>query len=153
MNSTQRDTHPAPDAIWSTELRQPPAGPLLVVGDLLLVPTQEPSQPFQHSTLHALSLVDGSPRWQHPFEHALVSGLASTHTPPPPHSPTPTLPHFPTPTLILVATSSTDLLRGEGALVALDAAGEEQWRWSPGVQRVSAPVISSEVRSDDFSRP
>ncbi len=93
MNFTQRDTHPAPDAIWSTELRQPPAGPLLVVGDLLLVPTQEPSQPFQHSALHALSLADGSPRWQRSFEHALVSGLASTHTPTLPLSHTPTLPH------------------------------------------------------------
>jgi hypothetical protein len=51
--------------------------------------------------------------------------------------------------LALVAISSTNLLRGEGALVALDAAGEERWRWAPGVQRVSAPMI---VRSDDFSR-
>jgi hypothetical protein len=117
VNFIQRDTHPVPDAIWSTDLDQPPAGPPLVVGDLLLVPTQEPSQPFQHSALHALSLADGSPRWQRSFEHALVSGLASAHTPTPPHSPTPTLPHFPTPTLILVSTSSTDLLRGEGALL------------------------------------
>ena len=153
MNFTQRDTHPAPDAIWSTELRQPPAGSPLVVGDLLLVPTQEPGSSSQHASLHALSLVDGSPRWQRPLEHTLVSGLASTHTPTPPHSPTPTLPHFPTPTLILVATSSTDLLRGEGALVALDAAGEEQWRWAPGVQRVSAPVVRSEVCGNDFGRP
>ena len=51
--------------------------------------------------------------------------------------------------LALVAISSTNLLRGEGALVALDAAGEERWRWAPSVQRVSAPMI---VRSDDFSR-
>ena len=144
MNFTQRDTYPAPDAVWFAGLDESPAGPPLVVGDLLLVPTQEPGPPSQHSTLHALSLTDGSPRWQHPFEHALVSGLAAAQTSEVSET---------SEVLALVAISSTDLLRGEGALVALDAAGEEQYRWAPGVQRVSAPVISSEVRSDDFSRP
>ena len=145
MNSIQRDTHPAPDAIWSTELRQPPAGPPLVVGDLLLVPAQEPGPSSQHTSLHALSLVDGSPRWQRSFEHALVSGLAAAQTSEVLET---------SEVLALVATSSTDLLRGEGALVALDAVGEEQYRWAPGVQRVSAPVVRSEVRSDDdFSHP
>ena len=80
MNSTQFDTYLAPDAVWSEELGQSPAGPPLVVGDLLLVPTQEPGPPSQHSALHALSLADGSPRWQRSFEYAQVSGLAAVQT-------------------------------------------------------------------------
>jgi outer membrane protein assembly factor BamB len=114
--------------VWSAELGQPPIGPPLVVGDLLLVSTQEPGPPSQHSTLRALSLADGSPRWRWPLEYALVSGLALTAE-----------------GLILVATHSTDLMRGEGALVALDVVGEEHWRWAPGVQRVSAPVVGGDV--------
>jgi len=125
-------------------LGQPPAGPPLVVGDLLLVPTREPGQPAPHSTLHALNLDKGSTRWQRPFEYALVSGLAVVQT----SKVSETLEV--SKVLALVATTSTDLLRGEGALVALDAAGGERYRWSPGVQRVSAPVVA---RSDDFNRP
>ena len=138
MNTAQRSTI---EALWSVELGQSPAGSPLVVGDLLVVPTQEPGPSAHRTTLHALSLTYGSARWQKVFEYALITGLAATHTPTPLDS------H--TPPLLLVATTSTDLLRGEGALVALDAAGEERWRWAPGVQRVSAPAL---VRSNDFSR-
>jgi len=42
----------------------------------------------------------------------------------------------------LVATSSTDLLRGQGMLLAVDMSGNELWRWAPGVQRVSAPTVA-----------
>jgi outer membrane protein assembly factor BamB/tetratricopeptide (TPR) repeat protein len=120
--------------LWSTALDEPPTGPPLVVDDLLLVPTQEPAPPSQHSTLHALSLVDGSERWGRTFEYALVSGLAAVQTS-----------EVSETSEVLVATSSTDLLRSEGALLALDAAGEERWRWSPGVQRVSAPAVTGDV--------
>jgi len=117
-----------PNLIWSTHLAQPPAGPPLVAGDLLLVPTQEPAMPPRHGALQALNLSDGSPRWRKPFEYALVSGLAQTGK-----------------GSILVAIASTDLLRGQGALLALDAAGEERWRWAPGVQRISAPVAAEDL--------
>jgi outer membrane protein assembly factor BamB len=100
------------------------------------VPTQEPGPPSQHSTLHALSLADGSPRWQKSFEYALASGLAAVQTSEVSET---------SEVLALVATSSTDLMRGEGALLALDAAGEQRWRWSPGVQRVSAPAVAGDV--------
>ena len=138
MNAAQ---HSSLNVLWSVELGQPPAGSPLVAGDLVLVPTQGPDLSAHRATLHALSPADGSPRWQKAFEYALITGLATTHAPAPPDS------H--TPTLFLVALTSTDLLRGEGALVALDATGEEHWRWAPGGQRVSAPAL---VRSDDFSR-
>ncbi|HUX76557.1 MAG TPA: PQQ-binding-like beta-propeller repeat protein [Anaerolineae bacterium] len=137
MNSTQSN---APNTLWSAELGQPSAGPPLVAGDLLLVPTQDPGPSSQHATLHALSLVDGNPRWQCSFERALVSGLAALQTSEVSET---------SEVWALVATTSTDLLHGEGMLVALDAAGRERWRWVPGVQRVSAPAL---VRSDDFSR-
>jgi outer membrane protein assembly factor BamB len=137
LNSTQSN---APNPLWSAELGQTPAGPPLVAGDLLLVPTQEPGLSSQRATLHALSLVDGNPRWQRPFERALVSGLAALQTSEVSET---------SEVSALVATTSTDLLHGEGMLVALDAAGRERWRWVPGVQRVSAPAL---VRSDDFGR-
>jgi len=137
LNSTQSS---APNTLWSAELGQPSAGPPLALGDLLLVPTQEPGPSSQHATLYALNLVDGNPRWQRPFERALVSGLAALQTSEVSET---------SEVSALVSTTSTDLLRGEGMLVALDAAGRERWRWAPGVQRVSAPAL---VRSDDFSR-
>jgi outer membrane protein assembly factor BamB len=121
---------------WSTDLGQPPAGPPLVVGDLLLVSTQEPGPPAHRSMLRALSLADGSPRWQKSFEYAQVSGLAAVQTSEVLET---------SEVLVLVAITSTDLMRGEGALVALDATGEEHWRWAPGVQRVSAPAVAGDV--------
>jgi len=112
---------------------RPPAGPLLAAGDLLLVFAQEPGPSKQPATLYALGLADGQPRWHRSFAHALVSGLAAT---PDNGSSVP---------LILVALSSSDLLRGEGMLLALDAAGEERYRWASGVQRVSAPVVAGDL--------
>jgi len=107
---------------------RPPAGPLLAVADLLLLAVQEPGSSTQPASLYALSLADGQPRWRKDFPHALVSGLAATPD-----------------GLILVALSSSDLLRGEGLLLALDTAGEERYHWAPGVQRVSAPAVAGDL--------
>jgi serine/threonine protein kinase/outer membrane protein assembly factor BamB len=119
-----------PSAIWTTELARSPRGSAKFFGNMLLVPTQkaEPSDK-QNSVLCGLSLIDGSIHWQRTFDHEFVSGLAVTS-----HG------------LILVATASTDLLRGEGALRALDGlSGKTRWRWSPGVQRISAPAIAEDI--------
>jgi len=113
-------------AIWSSEVQDTPAGYMHVAGDVLLVPAHEPGSSPRRSTLHALNLTDGSLAWQKTFEDALVSGLAVLETPD---------------VAILVAHSAVDLLRGEGALVALDAHGEMRWRWSGGARSVSAPAI------------
>ena len=59
--------------LWSIELGMTPVGPMLAVGDVLLVPTQTADR--QHSTLYAVSLADASRRWEQSFEYALVSGL------------------------------------------------------------------------------
>jgi len=125
VNSTQVNAHPVPHTLWSADLAQPPAGPPLVSGDLLLVPTQETTSPAHHAALHALDPGEGSPRWQRAFEYALISGLASAHAP----------------ALILVAITNTHRLHGQGALLALDAAGKDRYRWAPGVQHVSAPAV------------
>jgi outer membrane protein assembly factor BamB len=112
---------------------RPPAGPPLAAGDLLLLAVQEPGPSTQPASLYALDLADGRPRWHKDFVHALVSGLAATPD------------NEPSVPLILVALSSSDLLRGEGMLLALDAAGEERYRWAPGVQRVSAPAVAGDL--------
>jgi outer membrane protein assembly factor BamB len=107
---------------------RPPTGSLLAAGDLLLVATQEPGPSTRPASLCALGLADGQPRWRKDFPYALVSGLAATPD-----------------GLLLVTLSSTDLLRGEGMLLALDAAGEERYRWARGVQRVSAPAVAGDL--------
>jgi outer membrane protein assembly factor BamB len=138
------DTHSQPHALWCAELGQPPAGSPLVVGALLLVPTQEPGPFAHHSTLNALSLDDGSLRWQRSFDYALVSGLVAVQTSQ--VSETARLSSSKSSqVLVLVATTSTDLLRSEGTLVAVDTVGQDRWCWAPGVQRVSAPAVAGDV--------
>jgi outer membrane protein assembly factor BamB len=125
--------------LWTVDLSQSSCTHLLACDDLLLLATQERSQSPGHSALHALSVADGSLRWRKACEHALVSGLAQL----------PRSSELPG-SLILASIASADLLRGAGALLALDAAGNERWRWAAGVQKVSAPALA---RSDDLSRP
>jgi outer membrane protein assembly factor BamB len=93
----------------------------------LLMPT---SPQTQHSRpcVYATELTDGGFRWCKSFKRAFISGLATTAD-----------------GLLLVALTSTDLLRGVGVLMALDTAGEERWRWSPGAQRVSAPAVAGDL--------
>lgn len=124
--SVSADSHVA----WSTALGQPPCATPVTAGDLLLVAAQSPGPAALHTTLHALNLDDGDIRWQRAFEHASISGLAALPT---------------SEFLALVSTASADLIHGEGALVALDAAGEERRRWAPGAQRLSAPAAAGNV--------
>jgi outer membrane protein assembly factor BamB len=93
----------------------------------LLLPTVEVVHPPRCATLHALDLADGTARWQHTFSDALASGGAVAGE------------------TILVTTYSTDPLGQEGALLALDLAGEEQWRWAPGARAVSAPSLNGDL--------
>jgi outer membrane protein assembly factor BamB len=124
------------EQLWSVELGESPAGSMLAFSELLLAPAQGSEQPAQSSTLHALSLQDGSLCWQKRFECALVSGLALVRAGEGAES-----------SPVLLALSSTDLIHGEGALLALDSQGELCWRWPdrPSVQRVSAPAVENET--------
>lgn len=127
VNATQSEAFLNPDPIWRISLDAPPAGPPVPTGNLLLVATQESGPSAHPATLYALGPRDGSTRWQQTFEYALISGLASS------------------PPLILVSTTSTDLIRGEGTLVALNASGEKLCRWTPGVQRLSTPAVAGDT--------
>ncbi len=111
------------NAHWHTDVGAIPAQPV-VAGDALWVPTRDAGGPGQSATLHAFNLADGTPHWQKPFAHVFISGVAVAGQ------------------MLLVSLTSTDLLSGEGALLALDPmTGEERWRWISGVQRVSAPAV------------
>ncbi len=110
-----------PSSLWVTVLPRPPAGPVLCVEDRLLVADLDAS-------VHALALDDGHLRWRRPFAPAMVTGIV------------------PAAGLLLIATAIIGPARGKGLLVAMDADGEEQWRWSPpDVHRISAPVVLEEA--------
>ncbi len=109
---------------WRAAWDAPFSAPPLAVGDVVYVPTRRP----QAAALHGLALATGDTRWQHTFEHALISGLVAAGS-----------------DVILVALTSTDLLQGTGALLALDATGAERWRWAADVQRVSTPTVVGDV--------
>ncbi|MCP4539780.1 MAG: PQQ-binding-like beta-propeller repeat protein [Chloroflexi bacterium] len=122
MNNDTQNSIPTP--IWSASLALPPAIPPLLAGNLLLVATQDTGSSDHPAVLYALDLRDGSISWSQTFEYGMISGLAVTadgH--------------------ILVAITSTNMIHGQGALVFLDTTGQERNRWSPGIQRVSAPVV------------
>jgi len=101
--------------LWSAALPQPPAAPLAQCSELLLLPTA--------AGLQALSLADGSPRWHFALEGAFPSGVTSAGN------------------RALLAASSTDSCGTQGALVALDHAGQVRWRWEPGLRQVSAAAV------------
>ncbi len=116
-----------PHIHWHTDLDAIPGQPV-VAGDLLLIPVQASGRGHV-VTLYAFDLATGVSRWQQAFEHAFISGLSAADD------------------LLFISLTSTDLLHGAGALLAVDpATGEALWRW-PGaarddaVQRVSAPAV------------
>jgi len=86
-----------------------------------------PAQTETTARLEVFRLADGTALWQHTFDHALVSGVVVLGE------------------QLLVSLTSTDLLRGEGALVVFGTAGDVVWRWVPGVQQVSAPAVSGDT--------
>lgn len=116
------------DVCWSVSLEAPPAAPPLVVGDVVVVPTQMMLPGPLPVTLRAFALADGAPRWERRIAQAMVGGMVRS-----PEG------------CALVGTVATDLLAGEGALLAIDPDGETCWRWAPGVRRVSAPAVAGDV--------
>ena len=117
----------APNMLWHITLSGAPSPALLLWGNRVVCPVRSPVQTETSMRLEVLHLADGHCVWQHTFDHALVSGLSTSGD------------H------LLVSLTSTDLLRGEGALAAFNAAGEIVWRWAPGVQQISAPAMSADT--------
>lgn len=119
----------APNVIWTAELDQTISQPPLVFGGTLLLVTQPSGPVVQHNGLQALDLATGEPRWQHTFEYALVSGMQAYRLVAEEQE------------IAVVATSSSDVLQGEGGLLAFDEAGSVIWRDKSEEQHYSAPVV------------
>ncbi len=112
---------PAQAPAWTATLPALPShAPVAFAGGVLLAC----GSPEHTAALEWRARADGQPRWQRTFDHALITGLVILED------------H------LLLSLTSTDLLRGQGALVMLEAAGDEVWQWAGGVQQVSAPAVA-----------
>jgi outer membrane protein assembly factor BamB len=127
----------SPDPIWSTRLDETPAGAPLAAGEWLLLATHQAGAAPAWSKLRWLNLADGQPGRSAVFEGALIGGIRSVRLGKPDRS-------GGSQDGVLVAVYSADALGHQGALLALDAAGEEAWRWAPGVSGVSAPSLAGD---------
>ncbi len=120
-----------PDILWTAVLDQNIIHPLLAVGETLVAATQPSGPTPEHGSVQALSLTDGAPRWRHDFEYALVSGMHAYCL------------HAEQKEIVVVAAGSSDFLKGEGALLALDESGAVFWRWQGEAQYYAAPVVAN----------
>lgn len=118
-----------PKSLWTSEAGQSLIAPPIVFGETLLLATQPADHEIQVTGLRAFDLADGSPRWQHDFQYAAVSGMQAYYLAPREID------------IAVVTTSSNDFLRGEGSLLAFDQAGEVIWQAIDGEDRFSAPVV------------
>jgi len=115
---------PALAPAWMAALPAPPSlAPVAFAGGVLLTG----GSPEPPTALEWRTLADGQPRWQYTFDHALITGLVvlGDH--------------------LLLSLTSTDPLHGQGALVVLDTAGNEVWRWTTEIQQISAPAIAGDA--------
>lgn len=128
MDHDQTLTPTKAETVWSTALDQPITDLALATADRLLAVTRPTERAARRDVLRLLRLADGSECGQRTYTHAMVSGLACPGD------------------RILVALTSTDLLHGQGMLIALDASGQTEWHWPADgdVRRVSAPAVGQE---------
>jgi outer membrane protein assembly factor BamB len=117
---------------WAIDLGATTAGRAVAAGGSLFQPVRG-AKPGWHTVLLALDLSTREIRWRLRLENLLVNDSL-----------------LPCETadgswVLYVGSRSTDPL-GEGALLALDTeTGEERWRWVPGAQAISAPVLVDDV--------
>jgi hypothetical protein len=114
---------------------EPAAAPLLLGETLLLAANRldEHGLPRQ-GLLHRLTLAEGRPLppWELPAGQ-VITGVQIG-------------PVFKTGPISLVLTTATaDPVGQLGAVLALDAAGQEIWRWQPEAHTVSAPALTAET--------
>jgi hypothetical protein len=146
--------------VWSIPAGETPTGPPLAAEDWLLVPTHEAVLSPSWSHLRWFGLADGRPGSTMTFEGALIIGIRLVRFPWPGDlclRPRCTVPardrqdgqkpdrSKTSGGSILVAIYSADAPGDKGSLVALNAAGEELWRWMPGVHGVSAPALVNQT--------
>jgi len=123
---------------WSTTLDCQPEFLLAVDGLLIVSPAvPPPNSPEYAPTVYALRLSDGVVVWQQAFPYVMVSGMqAQTREGSPGQADA---------GRFYLAATSTDLLRGEAFLAALDVAGQGQWRWANNGQSVSMPALREDT--------
>lgn len=103
------------NTFWNIELGQMPATPPAVIGDTVIIPTQDSGINALHTTLRAISIHNGTEQWQQTIEYSLITGLQTYQAAQQP------------PTAILTSMGS-DFLNGEAAVRAINEAGKELWR-------------------------
>lgn len=118
-----------PKTLWTTDLLKSIFIAPIVIGNQALFATKPSSPKKQHSDLIALDLASGQVTWQYHFEYALINGLQAY-------------------TLLaedqaicIVATQSSDLLRGQGQVLAFDETGRIVWQWHGEEKSYAAPVV------------
>jgi|GEM_PF-1860708 len=113
---------PAPTALavaWTVPLPSPLSGAPLSFADGILAAGSDTERA---AVLEWRAVADGRRDWQCAFDDALITGMVAAGE------------------RLLVSLTSTDLLHAQGALVALDGAGNEVWRWATEMQQISAPA-------------
>ena len=126
MDQSHLQTPPAP--LWTAEITPPVITSLVVSGEALFVAAQAAGRGAQHSKLLMLDAQSGAVQWQHNFEYALISGLQPYY-----------LQDSQQP-ITIVTTCSSDLLRGQGQVLAFDLMGEIIWKWQSEEKNYSAPA-------------
>mgnify|MGYP001331299367 CR=1 FL=1 len=133
MNQEMED-----QVLWSITLNCQPESLLVVDGLLFVTPSASPTDSADDAPgLYAVRLADGAIAWQHSFPHVMVTGVQTFSLASEPVQPTAMADQH-----LFLAATSTDLLMGEGSLLALDLKGQTVWRWSDKGQSISIPAVS-----------
>lgn len=116
------------NAFWSAELQQMPATAPAVIGDTVIVASQDSGVTALHTTLRGYDLNSGEVKWRQTIEYGLVTGLSSYTA----ENQRP---------LVLITTMGSDFLNGEAGLWAIDESGSEVWRWEGDGESFSDVMI------------
>ncbi len=117
-----------PQPAWSYALPGQPVAAPLVIGNVVLVASQESGRGAQGGVLRALGLTNGQVQWEQRFPNAVMGGIARISE-----------------TQALVSLPSLGHSPGESALVAVDVAGRILWHAPCDADQISAPSGCSSV--------
>jgi len=111
-----------PQSVWSFALPGQPMAAPLVLGNVVLVASQESGRGAQGGVLRALGLTNGQVQWEQRFPNAVMGGIARISD-----------------AQVLVSLPSLGHSPGESALVAVDISGRILWHAPCDADRISAP--------------
>ncbi|MCP4417679.1 MAG: PQQ-binding-like beta-propeller repeat protein [Chloroflexi bacterium] len=118
-----------PKILWQANLEQIITQPSHIMGEMAVFAIRLSEDRSRHSAMQVLNLADGTVCWGHTFEYARISGLQTYHLLTEQQE------------IIIVATSSSSPLRGQGGLFAFNQSGEIIWQWRGDAQHYSAPTV------------